>query len=102
MKSATLWPVLFGALLSSMATGAAAWMVFGQDKVTRSEMVDYVSNHTPWAIDRGQILMAIEMNRNNGEKIGESVDRLIVAQQQLIVEQRVLVTKVNQLLNKED
>lgn len=100
MKNSIL-PIAVGVLASALATGMTAWLVFGVDKVTRSEMTDYVQNQAPWVRDRGEIQAGIKGNTENIGKLESVVDKMVGAQQQLIVEQRVLVTKVDQFLERD-
>ena len=92
--------VTVGVLVSMVITGAAAWLVFGQDKVTRGEMIDYVQNQSPWIVDRGEIRSNIRTNTSHVEKLGASIDKLVAAQRELLVEQRVLVSKFDQLVEE--
>lgn len=88
-----LWQTLVGILASALITGAGCWMLFGQDAVSRGEMTTYVQTQSPWVVDRGAIQAG---QRNNTENIG----KMLIAQQELIVEQRVLVTQVKLLLDR--
>lgn len=88
-----VWQTIAGVLASALLTGAGCWMVFGQDTVSRAEMFNYVQAQSPWIIDRGAIQAG---QRNNTENIG----KMLTAQQELIVEQRVLVTQVQLLLDR--
>lgn len=91
--------IIVSVMAAAILTGASAWMVFGQDKVTRPDMVDYVQHNSPWVISRGEIGAAIKGNIDSIAKLERICERLIVAQQQLVVEQRVMVTKVEALLD---
>jgi hypothetical protein len=91
---------LTGALLSALITGAGCWLVFGADKISREEMEEYVREQAPWVRERGLITASIEQNGKSVAKIERAVEKILAAQQQLIVEQRVLVTKVDELLEK--
>lgn len=96
----SLWQTIVGVLSSTLLTGAGCWMVFGQDKVDRSDMVDYVQNQAPWVRERGQIHAAVKSNQKSTDKLEAAVGRLVQAQHELIVEQLVLVTKVDELLSR--
>lgn len=95
MKS-KLVEISLATLIGIIITGAGAWMVFGQDKVTRSEMIDYVQNQAPWTKARGEIQSAIKLNNDSITALEKVVEKLVTSQQALIVEQRVLVTKFDQ------
>lgn len=86
----------------SLATGAGAWMAFGRDAVDRGEMSEYVRDQAPWTRERTGILSAIEVNHDMIESLTRDVKLLVKAQQELLVEQRVLVAKFEQALKKEN
>jgi len=88
------------ALVGIVLTGAAAWMVFGQDKVTREEMLDYVQHQAPWIMERGTIGEHIKTNSQNIHRLEVIADKMVTSQQSLIVEQRVLLTKFEQLMKR--
>jgi len=98
MPESKLLHAALAATLSIIVTGAAAWLVFGQDKVTRAEMVDYVNTQTPWLRERGEIQSAISQNAESLANLKHNVDALVHAQQELLVEQRILVTKFDAYL----
>ncbi len=83
-----LLKIFCAAMVATMLTGSAAWMSFAQDKVTRSEMVSYIDKHGP-----------ISSNTKNIERLEKICDRMVSAQLQLLVEQRVLITKVDALVS---
>lgn len=85
MKSVELTKIALAACVAMLCTGAGAWMVFGQDKVTRAEMKEYV----------GDQLEPVG-------RIERSVEKLIETQQALLVEQRVLVERFNSYLDVQD
>jgi len=97
-----LLKILVAALTSILLTGAASWMVFGQDKVTRPELMEHVKTRSPWIMERGETTAAIKSNAESVGKLEKAVGRMLMAQQELIIEQRVLVTKVDALLDKDD
>jgi len=78
MKSVELSKLALAACLAMIGTGATAWFVFGQDKVTRPEMKEYVTD---------QLVPVGKLER--------SVEKLVATQQELLVEQRVLVERLN-------
>lgn len=91
--------IAVAALLATLLTGAAAWVTFGADKVTRVEMKDYVDTRTPWIRDRGEIQSAIRGNTRNIDRLQQVCDKMVNAQQQLLVEQRVLINRVDALVD---
>lgn len=102
MEKGALVKMALAACLSVIVTGTTAWLVFGQDKVTRAEMTDYVRNQAPWIAERGEIQSQIRQNASSVGKLESSVDKLISAQQELLIEQRVLVTKFDEYVKKRD
>jgi len=101
MKSPIL-QIAVGALASIVFTGSAAWLVFGQDKISRIEMIDYVESQAPWVKERGEITSAMNVNSDNIGKLEKVIDKMVSSQQELIVEQRVLIERVDKLLSKDD
>lgn len=95
-----LLQTLIGVLATALVTGAGCWLVFGQDSVSRPEMVDYVQERAPWVIERGAVKAEVATTRRDVAKIESSINRMLIAQQELLVEQRVLGTKVDKLLEK--
>lgn len=79
--------IAVAAMAATLLTGTASWVSFGQDKITRPQLVDYVEHHGP-----------ISSNTNNIARLEKICDRMVTAQQQLLVEQRVLITKVDALV----
>lgn len=67
-----------------LATGTGSWLMFGQGMVSRKEMRDYVSER----------LAPIQRLEKVVEKMGE-------LQTELLVEQRVLVERLNLYLERE-
>ena len=85
-------------LMAVIVTGASAWMVFGQDKVTRSEMVEYVKHQAPWILEKGVISAGIESNREDILRLTNMVEKLVESNTELVVEQRVLTETVKALI----
>ena len=80
-----VWKLIATTCVGIIVTGAGAWMVFGQDKVTRSEMIEYVQNQAPWARDRQSIQLEIKSNAKGIGTLQGAVDQLVKAQQDLVV-----------------
>ena len=83
-----------------MLTGAGAWLTFGQDKVSRGEMTEYVEKWSPWVRDRGEFALRNEANATRIAELAGLVEKILEAQGGILVEQRVLLTKVEQLLER--
>jgi len=81
MKSSELTKMALTGCLVMIATGASSWLVFGQDKVTRPDMQEYVQEKL------------VPM-----ERLERSVEKLVTTQTELLVEQRVLVERLNLFL----
>jgi hypothetical protein len=77
--------VALSAALAVIGTGAAAWMVFGQDKVSRMEMHTYVQDK----------LLPVG-------RLEKSVEKLVETQKELLIEQRVLVQRFDDFLNDQE
>lgn len=86
------------ACIGVIVTGATAWVAFGQDKVTRPEMAEYVGQQAPWVRDKGEIIAGIKSNVDTTRRLEVSIQNLVDVQTQLLVEQRVLVQRVEDLL----
>lgn len=111
-----LMKALVVGMASMIVTGATSYMVFGQDKVGRSELEalerefntnlddqenelkDYVRTQAPWILERGEIQSAIRQNADAVGKVTDSVDKLAQTAQELLMEQRVLSTKFDAYL----
>ncbi len=85
---------LAAALASILVTGAAAWLTFGQDKLTRPEMETYVSSQSPWAKSRDVVEMRLRQHEESLAKIEQQVGKAVEAINTLVVELRVLATKI--------
>jgi hypothetical protein len=84
------------ACISIILTGGAAWFAFGRDVTTRPEVEAMIA----------QSLVPINLSSNQNAmatiELKGSVTELIKAQQGLIVEQRVLIERVNALVERID
>lgn len=94
------WKAVAGGLGAVLLTGAAAWLTFGQDKVSRQDMVEYVSLYGPWSKERGEVLAAIANTAKGLEELRVLVKELAAQQQAGLVEQRVLVSRVDTLVSE--
>lgn len=83
----TRWQSVAVALFSAFIASAGCWLAFGANRISRQEMTEYVRER-------------VQQSRNNIAKIEGTLEKVLTAQQQLIIEQRVLMTKVDKLLEK--
>lgn len=88
------WRTLAAALASILVTGAAAWMTFGSDKITRPELETYVTSQSPWAKSRDVVEMRLRQHEESLAKIEQQVGKAVEAINTLVVELRVLATKI--------
>lgn len=71
-------------------TGATAWLVFGQDKVSRDELIDYFGEKPGALTERVQ---------NNGEDIAELRDLMAAhtkVQTELLIDFRLLLDRTTE------
>lgn len=95
-KSQDLMKMALTACLSIIVTGAAAWMVFGQDRPARAEIQNMISQSL-LIIDA-----KVQANSASALRLEGSVTDLVKAQQALVIEQRVLIERVNTLVDRLD
>lgn len=100
MKTEDMVKLALTACLSIIVTGASAWLVFGQDKVTRAE-VDASINRALLS-ERRELELRIESNSATAQRLESSITALVQAQQEVVVEQRVLIERVNTLVDRLD
>lgn len=89
------WRTLAAALGSILVTGAAAWMTFGADKITRPEMETYVSSQSPWAKQREVVEMRLKQHDESFTRLEAQVGRAVASINELVVELRVLTTRLD-------
>jgi len=97
-----IWQLLVSIMASSMLTGTGAWLVFGMNTVSKADMVEYVQNQTPWVRDRGLITSDVNKNSKEISHLKDLIEKSALSQNQLVIEQRVLVTKFEDLKEKID
>ncbi len=90
--------IALGVLATALVTGGASSLAFYATTVTREEMHQYVKTNAPWVEERGTVRAYIEANTKNVGKIERSVEKLVVTQQELVVEQRVMIEKIDRVL----
>jgi len=93
-KNQDLMKMALTACLSIIVTGAAAWMVFGQDRPARSE-VEAMINRSLLVVDA-----KVQANATAATELKGSVTELVKAQHALVIEQRVLIERVNTLVDR--
>ena len=96
IKSDDLAKLALTACVSIIITGAGAWLVFGQNKPTRSEVDGMIGSAMVLTESR------INANAELTQELKGSVTELVKAQQALVVEQRVLIERVNTLVTHID
>lgn len=96
----SLWQTLCGVLSSMLLTGASAWLVFGQDKVTRGELRTYVQEQSPWVLDRGAIHVTLTQTRETLDDLKRQMAALLAAHHALAVEQRGVAARIDRILEK--
>lgn len=89
------WRTLAVALAGILVTGAASWLTFGADKIARPDMEAYVSSQSPWAKSRDVVEMRLRQHEESLAKIEQQVGKAVEAINTLVVEMRVLATKIS-------
>jgi len=98
IKADELSKMALTACLSVIFTGATAWMVFGQDKISRDEASAMVASSI--LSNTSALDLRIKTNESLGAELKSNLSDLVKAQQALVVEQRVLIERVNQLVER--
>lgn len=98
IKSDELTKMALTSCLSVIFTGATAWMVFGQDKISRDDASALVSSSI--LNNNGALDQRLKTNEALGQELKINLNDLVKAQQALVVEQRVLIERVNQLVER--
>lgn len=96
MNKQDLSKMALTACISIILTGGAAWTAFGRDTVTRSEVEALV------ATSLVPVNLASNANAATTAELKGSVIELVKAQQALVVEQRVMIERVNSLVERID
>ncbi|MEM7166955.1 MAG: hypothetical protein AAF581_15935 [Planctomycetota bacterium] len=95
-----VWKWATALLGGVVVTGISAWLAFANNAVSREEMVQYVQEQAPWTHARGEVLSEIQHNTQGITALTQDVKQLVVSQYELLAEQKVLVTRVSELLDK--
>jgi hypothetical protein len=82
------------ACISIILTGGAAWFAFGRDVTTRPEVEAMIAQSLV------PITLSANANAAQTMELRSSVTELVKAQQGLVVEQRVLIERVNTLVER--
>lgn len=86
------------ACISIILTGAAAWIAFGRDATTRPEVQEMIAQYLAPA--NAAFEARITAQANATAELKGCVTDLVKAQQGLVVEQRVLIERVNTLVER--
>jgi len=76
VQSGKLTWLAIGLMGSALLTGAASWLAFGQDKVTRQEMTDYVADRSVRAVDFVRVEEVVKKNAEHIATLQASVKEL--------------------------
>jgi len=92
--------ITLSATLAMLFTGASSWLLLASNKVSTDQMAVYVESRSPWVIERGEITAAVAGNVKNIDRLGALCEKLLDAQQELMVQQRVTITRIEALIDK--
>lgn len=86
---------MLAACISCMLTGTAAWFTFGQNKVTRPEMVQYIAEHDLVAVESDK-LVALRLDKNDAGdvELRGLVKDLTKEQQAVVLELRSFIVEM--------
>jgi hypothetical protein len=98
MRNDDLVKMALTACISIIVTGATAWLVFGQDKITRSDAEVLVNRML--TTSHRELDLRISSNSETAQRLEASVTELVKAQQAVVIEQRVLIERVNTLVDR--
>lgn len=82
------------ACVSIILTGGAAWFAFGRDVTTRPEVEAMIAQSLV------PITLSANANAAQTTELRSSITKLVESQQGLVVEQRVLIERVNTLVER--
>jgi hypothetical protein len=95
-------------MFTMVGTGAGSWMVFGQDKISRSELVEmkmeiinYIKNQTPYMQERGIINQQISANASAIKDLRDLYVKVADSQHHMTVQQQVMFTRFEQLIDSQ-
>lgn len=94
-----LMKMLVAGMGSMLVTGASAFLVFGNDKVTHDEMVMYMETGSPWAREKPVVDLELRRNREALDRLQQAVEKLSDEQKAMAGEQRVLLEKISRALD---
>lgn len=90
---AQVWQHISFSLAATILTGATAWLTFGQDKITRAELIEYVTTQAPWITERGVIQANIRINTEHIDKNQENISKLATLSNNLVTRLEVLTAQ---------
>lgn len=90
--------IILTVTLSALMTGAGFVLLYSTRTVSRAEVTQQIENESPWAREAGTVKTKIRSNERQIEKLESALSTLTATQHRLTVDVRVLVEKVNQLL----
>lgn len=96
-----LWQKIALVLAGVVCTGGASWFTFGQDKITRVQMIEYVTTQAPWVAERGVIQSNIRVNAEHISANQEDIGKLAELTNQLVTRMEVLAVKFDGFLDQE-
>lgn len=90
-----LLTILIGPMVAALLAGGGWLVLFARDVVTKSDLIREVERET------SEIHARVEDNRDKIDRLRGVVDGMTKAQQELLIEQRVLIEKIDNLIKKE-
>lgn len=94
MNKQDLSKMALTACVSIILTGGAAWFAFGRDVTTRTEVEAMIAQSLV------PITLSANANAAQTTELRTSITKLVESQQGLVVEQRVLIERVNTLVER--
>ena len=89
------WKTTAITLAAAAATGLGAWLSFGRETVSRSEVSALIAKESPYLEDRKLLLMCIEKNTAAIESLSEAIGAMRT-------EQAKLMTKLDTILKGQE
>lgn len=88
-----VWRALAIGVLSCLVTGLGAWLAFGKDMVSRTEMEHYVQEQGPWVRERAAVVADVNAAKTTNVQLAAQV-------QSLLVENAKLSAKLDRVLEE--
>jgi hypothetical protein len=96
--------VILSAMASALITGAGSWFAFGREAITEADL----ATKGPWPIERQAVLQRLGALENSHtallaalKDLGVKLESVGDRQNALLVEQRVLASKVEDFLSRD-